>query len=188
MNALLDVINYLFHIIITFYIYVVIIRLLLGLTRADFYNPFSQFILTITNPVLTPLRKLIPSIGGVDTSAILLIFVLKFIELVAANLLVGKKLLLASLIIPTIFGLTNQLINIFIFAIIALVIISWLAAFLPGQNNPLTSILHSITNPLMRPVRKLIPPIGIFDLSTFVVLIALLAIKRFLWQFYYMPL
>ena len=187
MNALLDVVNYLFHIVITFYIYAVIIRLLLGLTRADFYNPFSQFILTITNPVLIPLRKLIPSIGGVDTSALLLIFVLKFIELVAANLLVGKKLLLVSLIIPTIFGLTNQLINIFIFAIIALVIISWLAAFMPGQSNPLTSVLHSITDPLMRPVRKLIPPIGIFDLSTFVVLLALLAIKRFLWHFYYMP-
>ncbi|MBT8124620.1 MAG: YggT family protein [Gammaproteobacteria bacterium] len=188
MNALLDVINYLFHIVVTLYIYAVIIRMLLGLTRADFYNPFSQFILTITNPILTPLRKFIPSIGKVDSSAIALIFILKFAELAINNLLVGKGAISGSLVIPVIFSLANQLINIYLLAIFILVVISWLAPFLQGQSNPIASVLHSITAPIMDPVRKLIPPVGIFDLSTFVVFLALLALKRFLWHLHYMPI
>lgn len=183
MNPINNVLDFLIHVLFTSYIYAVIIRMLLGLTRADFYNPFSQFILTITNPVLTPLRKIIPSIGKIDTSAILLIFVLKFIELAIRGFLASKQILLSPLIIPSIVGVLNQVINVFIFAIILLVIISWIAPQLHGQSNPITPILRSITEPLIRPARKLIPPIGIFDLSTFAVLIGLYCIKIFLFSF-----
>lgn len=183
MNPINNVLDFLIHVLFTSYIYAVIIRILLGLTRADFYNPFSQFILTITNPVLTPLRKLIPSIGGIDSSAIILILVLKFIELAARSFLVGQQVLLSALIVPSIIGVLNQVVNIFIFAIIILVVISWVAPHMHGQSNPITSILRSITEPLIRPARKLIPPIGIFDLSTFVVLLGLYCIKIILHPF-----
>ena len=177
MNPLINVLDFLVHITITLYIYVVIIRMILGLTRADFYNPFSQFVLTLTNPVLQPMRKLIPSIGKIDTAAIVLIFILKFVELLLRNLFAGNQVMLASLITPTIFGLINLVLNLFMFAIIILVIISWVAPHLHAQNNPMASILRSITEPLIRPARKLIPPIGMFDLSTLVVLIALYCVK-----------
>ena len=183
MNPLINVLDFLVHILITLYIYVVIIRMILGMTKADFYNPFSQFILTLTNPVLQPMRKLIPSIGKIDTAAIVLIFILKFVELLLRNLFVGKNVMLASLIVPTILGLINLVLNIFIFAIIVLIIISWVAPHLHAQNNPMASILRSITEPLIRPARKLIPPIGMFDLSTFVVLVALYCIKIFILSF-----
>ena len=183
MNPISNVLVFLIHVLFTSYIYVVIIRMLLGLTRADFYNPFSQFILTITNPVLSPLRKFIPSISGIDVSAIVLIFSLKFIELVASSYLVSQTLLLSSLLFDAIKDILNQVINIFIFAIIILVVISWIAPHMHGQSNPLTPILRSLTEPLMRPARKLIPPIGIFDLSTFVVLLGLYCIKIFLHSF-----
>jgi len=183
MNPINNVLDFLIHVLFTSYIYAIIIRMLLGLTRADFYNPFSQFILTITNPVLTPLRKIIPSIGKIDTSAILLIFVLKFIELAVRGFLASKQILLSPLIVPSIVGVLNQVINVFIFAIILLVVISWVAPQLHGQTNPITPILRSITEPLIRPARKLIPPIGIFDLSTFAVLIGLYCIKIFLFSF-----
>jgi len=183
MSPINNVLDFLIHVLFTSYIYAIIIRMLLGLTRADFYNPFSQFILSITNPVLTPLRKLLPSIGGVDTSAIVLILVLKFIELAARSFLIGKQVLLTSLIVPSIFGALNQVVNIFIFAIIILVVISWLAPHMHGQSNPITPILRSITEPLIRPARKLIPPVGIFDLSTFVVLLGLYCIKILLHSF-----
>jgi YggT family protein len=183
MNPINNVLDFLIHVLFTSYIYAVIIRMLLGLTRADFYNPFSQFILSITNPVLTPLRKLLPSIGGIDTSAIVLILVLKFIEFAARSFLIGKQILLTSLIVPSIFGALNQVVNIFIFAIILLVIISWLAPQMHGQSNPITPILRSITEPLIRPARKLIPPVGIFDLSTIVVLLGLYCIKILLHSF-----
>ena len=180
MSGLLNVINFLINILVTLYIYAVIIRMILGLTHADMYNPFSQFIITITNPVLLPLRRWIPSYGRVDTAAIIVILFLKFFELFIQSLLLGKQVLLGSLIIPTIIGVINQVINLFIFSIIILVIISWIAPFVQGQNNPLVSILRSITDPLLRPARKYIPPIGMFDLSPLVVLIALYCVYIFL--------
>lgn len=180
MNAINNVLEFLIHVLFTMYIYAVIIRMLLGLTRADFYNPFSQFILTVTNPVLTPLRKFIPSISGFDTAAIVLILVLKFVELVLRGFLIGKQVLLSSLILPAILGVLHQVLNVYIFAIIILVIISWVSPQMHGQSNPITPILRSITEPLIRPARKLIPPVGIFDLSTFVVILALYCVKIFL--------
>lgn len=183
MTPINNVLDFLIHVLFTSYIYAVIIRMLLGFTRADFYNPFSQFILTITNPVLTPLRKLMPSIGSIDTSAIVLILVLKFIELAARSFLVGKQVLLSTLILPSVLGVLNQVVNIFIFAIIILVIISWVAPQVHSQSNPITPILRSITEPLIRPARKLIPPIGVFDLSTFAVLLGLYCIKIILHSF-----
>ncbi|QMU61768.1 MAG: YggT family protein [Gammaproteobacteria bacterium] len=183
MSPINNVLDFLIHVLFTSYIYAVIIRMLLGLTRADFYNPFSQFILSITNPVLTPLRKLLPSIGRIDTSAIVLILVLKFVELATRSFLISKQVLLTSLIVPSVFGVLNQVVNIFIFAIIILVVISWVAPHIHGQSNPITPILRSITEPLIRPARKLIPPVGVFDLSTFVVLLGLYCIKIFLHSF-----
>ncbi|MFK7815267.1 MAG: YggT family protein [Gammaproteobacteria bacterium] len=183
MTPINNVLDFLIHVLFTSYIYAVIIRMLLGFTRADFYNPFSQFILTITNPVLTPLRKLMPSIGSIDTSAIVLILVLKFIELAARSFLVGKQVLLSALILPSVLGVLNQVVNIFIFAIIILVVISWVAPQVHSQSNPITPILRSITEPLIRPARKLIPPIGVFDLSTFAVLLGLYCIKIVLHSF-----
>ena len=180
MNAINNVLEFLIHVLFTMYIYAVIVRMLLGLTRADFYNPFSQFILTVTNPVLIPLRKFIPSISGFDTAAIVLILVLKFVELVLRSFLIGKQVLLSSLILPTILGVLHQVLNVYIFAIIILVIISWVSPQMHGQSNPITPILRSITEPLIRPARKLIPPVGIFDLSTFVVILALYCVKIFL--------
>ena len=184
MNPLINVFTFLIHILFTLYIYIVLIRIILGYTRADFYNPFSQFIVTMTTPILQPMRKLIPSIGRVDTAAIVLVIALKFGELFLIGLLNGK-VLVGSLILPTIFGLIDLIANLFIFAIIVLVIISWVAPHLHAQNNPLTSVLRSITDPLIRPARKLIPPIGIFDFSTFAVLIALFCVKIFFGSFQY---
>jgi YggT family protein len=183
MDPINNVLDFLIHVLFTSYIYAIIIRMLLGLTRADFYNPFSQFILTITNPVLTPLRKLLPSIGSIDTSAIVLILILKFIELATRGFLISKQVVLEALILPSIVGVLNQVVNVFIFAIIILVVISWVAPHMHGQSNPMTSILRSITEPLIRPARKLIPPIGVFDLSTFAVLIGLYCIKIILHSF-----
>ncbi len=180
MNPLLSVFDFLIQTLFTLYIYVVMIRVILGLAHADFYNPFSQFILTITNPVLRPLRKFIPSVGRIDTAAIVLIFILKFLELFIRNYLINGSVVIAPLIVPTIFALINMVLNLFIFAIIVLVIISWIAPHMQSMQNPLVSILRSVTDPLMRPARKYIPRVGIFDLSPLVVLIVLLSIQRFL--------
>ena len=185
MYAFSDVLDFLIHILITLYIYAFVIRMILGLSRADFYNPFSQFIVTVTRPVLQPLRKLIPSIGRLDTAALIVIIVLKFLELILRGAVAGKTFILSSLFVPVIFGLIDLVLNLFIIAIIILVIISWVAPHIHAQGNPLASILRSITEPLLRPARKIIPPIGVFDLSTLAVLIALYALQIFIKSLYY---
>ncbi len=183
MNPFLNVIDFLVDILFTLYIYAIIIRMLLEATNADFYNPFSQFIVTITSPALQPLRRWLPGTGRLDSGALALVIVLKFAELLIRSLLVGKKIMLGPLIISTLFGLVDMVINLFIFAIIILALLSWAAPYV--QNNPLASVLRTVTGPLLRPVRRYIPPIGMFDLSPLVVVIALYCIKILLASIYF---
>lgn len=177
MNALPAIADFLIHVLFTLYIYALMIRMLLALTRADFYNPFSQSILTITNPALRPLHKWIPGAGRLDTAALLLMTAIKFAELLLRGILAGKSLSAGPLVVSAIFGVIDLAINLYIFAIIVLVVISWLAPQVHAQNNPLASVLRSITEPLLRPARRLIPRAGVFDFSTSAVLLALFCAK-----------
>lgn len=180
MNALLSIADFLVHVLFTLYVYALMIRMLLGLTRADFYNPFSQSILTLTSPALRPLHKWIPNAGRVDTAALLLMVAVKFAELALRGLLMGRAADTGTLLLAAVFGVIDLALNLYIFAIIALVAISWLAPHLHAQNNPFVSVLHSITAPLLHPARRMIPRVGMFDFSASAVLLALFCAKIFL--------
>lgn len=182
MNPLLNVVDFLVQVSVTLYIYAIVIRVLLGITSADFYNPFSQFILTITGPVLRPLRRWIPNAGRIDIAALALIILLKLGELLIRGLLVGGKVTLGALLIATFFELANLVINLFIFAIVVLALTSWLSPNL--QMHPLVSVLHTITAPLLKPAKRYIPPVGAFDLSPLAVIIVLYCVKIFLSSMY----
>ena len=162
---------FLITVIFNLYILAVALRFLLQCVRADFYNPISQLLVTITNPVLRPMRRWIPGAGGIDLSSLLLMFVLKSIELMLIWLIsTGRIPALPGLFVISIAKLLNLMIYIFFFAILIQVIISWVN---PGAYNPVTVLLYRLTDPLMRPARRLIPPMGGLDLSPMVVLIAL---------------
>lgn len=180
MNALLGITDFLLHVLLTLYVYALMIRMLLGLTRADFYNPFSQSILTVTNPALRPLHRWIPHTGRLDTAALLLMVAVKFAELALRGLLVGRTAETGTLFLAAVFGVIDLALNLYIFAIFALVAISWLAPHLHAQSNPFVSVLHSVTAPLLQPVRRMIPRVGVFDFSTAAVLLALFSAKIFL--------
>ncbi|MGH8501489.1 MAG: YggT family protein [Gammaproteobacteria bacterium] len=163
---------FLIHTLFTLYIAAVMLRMLLALVRADFYNPLSQFLVTITNPVLIPLRRVIPSVGRVDTASVLLILVLKMLELTLLAMIAGGALSFPALFIIAVIQLTELLIYIFIFALIVQAVISWVA---PAQayENPAVGILRDLTRPLLQPVRRVLPPIGMVDLSPLAVIIGL---------------
>ena len=152
------------------YILIVMLRFLLQWVRADFYNPVSQFIVKATQPALAPLRRIIPGFGGADLAAVVLMFALKFIELWLITGLLGITPQVAGLAILCIAELLGLLINVFIFAILIQVIISWVN---PGMYNPVMGLLHSINEPLLAPARRLIPPISGLDLSPIAVIICL---------------
>jgi YggT family protein len=172
-DVAVNVSAFLIHTLFTLYTAVLMLRLLLALVRADFYNPLSQFLVTVTNPVVVPLRRVIPNVGGRDTaSIILLMLALKMLELLLRVLIAGATLSLPILIIAAVIELTELLIHIFVFALILLAIISWIA---PAQayENPAVSILQDLTRPLLQPVRRVLPPIGMVDLAPLVVIIGL---------------
>jgi YggT family protein len=146
------------------------LRFLLQWTRANFYNPVSQFIVKATQPPLRPLRKIIPGFGGVDLAAAVLMFALKFTELWLVTGLLGITPQVGGLAILTIAELLGLLVNVFIVSILIQVIISWVN---PGMSNPVMGLLHSLNEPLLAPARRVIPPISGFDLSPIAVFIFL---------------
>ncbi len=152
------------------YILLVMLRFLLQWTRANFYNPVSQFIVKATQPPLAPLRRIIPGFGGVDLAAAVFMFALKFIELWLIYGLLGITPQVGGLAILTIAELLGLLVNVFIVSILIQVIISWVN---PGMSNPIMGLLHSLNEPLLAPARRLIPPISGFDLSPIFVFICL---------------
>jgi len=160
--------------IFSLYIAIVMLRFLFQLTRADFYNPLSQFIVKATDPLLKPLRRLIPGWGGIDVASIVLMIVLQMLATTILFAIVSKPLAPWPLFVVSLSELTSLLFNIYIYGIIILAIISWIN---PGTYNPVVSLIQTLTEPVMRPVRNVIPPMSGLDLSPLFVILGLVVIK-----------
>lgn len=177
-NYLNEPLVFLIEVLFGLYILVVMLRFFFQLFRVDFYNQLSQVIVKATNPPLKALRRFIPSIGKIDTASLVLMLALQFIALVLISLVVGAKLALVALLYLSIVELLNQAFNLFIFAIIILALLSWVSS--PYHHNPIAPILEQLTRPVMRPARRLLPPMGGIDLSPMLALIALFFLKLLL--------
>ncbi len=159
------------------YALVVMLRFLLQLLRVDFYNPLSQFVVKLTSPVLRPLRRVIPGYQGIDFSSLVLAWMVKSLEVfLVVWLLRGSPPLLGALIwsLPELCAVT---LNIFLFAVLIQVILSWIN---PDPFNPALGVLRRLTDPLLRPAQRLLPPIGGLDLSPMLVVIGLVLLEMLL--------
>jgi YggT family protein len=172
-----DPVVFLIQVVFGLYTLIVVLRFLLQLVRADFYNPLSQFIVKATSPVLTPLRRVIPGVGGLDVSSLLLAWLLKTVELLLTYLVKGFGLLIGPALALAIPELVALVINIYLFGILILVILSWVA---PGGGNPALILLYQLTAPLLEPVRRRMPDMGGLDLSPMVVMVGLVLLKMLL--------
>lgn len=151
------------------YLMVVILRLWLQLVRADFYNPFSQFVVKATNPLVLPLRRAIPSLGSLDTATLLLAYGIMLAKLIVLQLLQsGQVQWVPSLIFSVIF-LLKEIFTLLFWILVIRALLSW---FSQGRS-PVEYVMHQLTEPLLRPVRRILPPMGGLDLSVLVVLIGL---------------
>lgn len=173
-SYLTNPLEFLISTLFSLYILAVMLRFILGAVRADFYNPVSQFLVRITNPLLVPMRRIIPSFRQYDTSALLLMLLLQLISLLIVVLLRGASVSFITLLLAAIGELVVLAFNVFIFAIVIQVIISWIN---PGTYNPVNALLYSITRPVMGPIQRLIPPVSGMDLSPLVALIGLQVMK-----------
>ncbi len=165
---------YLIDAIFGLYLIAVMLRFLLQLVRANFHNPICQFLVKITNPPLVPLRRLIPGFKGVDVASLFLLFAIQLSAILLKLLIAGSSFSILILIPLAISDLLSLALNVFMVAILVQVVLSWVGQ---GVHNPLTSTIYSLTEPVLAPVRRFIPPIGGMDLSPLVVLISIPLIK-----------
>ena len=153
------------------YLIALLLRLLMQLSRADFHNPIARVITLATNPVLRPLRRLIPGFGGIDWALIALTLLVQITELIITSLIMnGAVPGIPGLVVLAIGRLLQLVIYIYIVVILIEVILSWVN---PHAYNAATVLIYSLSTPVMRPARRLMPPMGGIDLSPLVVLIVL---------------
>lgn len=144
------------------YLLVVLLRFLLQVARADFYNPVSQAIVKLTNPLLIPLRKVIPGIGGIDLASLVLALVIEVIVLEIVFLLAGSIIPPIPVITWALLAVVNLVLNIFFFGLIISIIFSWVA---PHSRHPMLLLLQQLMEPALAPFRRIIPPMGGLDIT-----------------------
>ena len=162
------------------YLIVLMLRFWLPWLRADFRNPLAQGILKLTSPVVVPLRRIVPSFGRLDSATILVAFAVQYLALTLILMITGYQAAVSAIAITALVKLVLLSLNLFMLAIFVRIILSWIS---PGQYNPATAIISTLTEPVLRPVRNLIPSIGGFDISPVFALIALGALARLIMGF-----
>ena len=171
MEPLTQATIYLVKTLFSLYILVILLRFLLQVARADFYNPLSQAIVKITDPAIKPLRRIIPGLFGLDLSSLLLALLVQMVAIVAIYLLYSQGMPNLLWVLGwAALGLFSMVLNIYFFAMIIVIILSWVA---PHTHNPGAMLVYQLTEPVMRPARNLIPPIGGLDLSPIFIFIAI---------------
>ena len=185
----MDALQFLIRTLIELYVVVVLLRFALQAVRADYFNPVAQFVVQATRPVLAPMRRLLPPAGRYDYAALALALALMWLKLGLYSLLSIDSVYISGYVQPIqhiwigslawigFVDLLALVIDIGFFAVLIMAILSWLA---PSGPNPVMEMLRRITDPLIRPVRRVIPLIGGVDLSPLVVLIGLQLLKMLL--------
>lgn len=162
--ALLFLINTLFDL----YLFVLIIRIILVYVGSNYFDPVTQFVVKLTDWIVKPLRRIVPNIGRIELSSILLVLILEIVKFsLVSSLSFGLPHPLGLLILAVGDAL-KMLIMTFFYAIILQVLVSWLQPY-----SPVSRILYQVTLPIMRPFQRLIPPIGGIDISPIPALIVL---------------
>ena len=165
---------FLIRTLIDIYTSILMLRFLLQQVRADFYNPISQFIVKLTNPVVMPARKFIPGFRGYDVATLVLVLAFIVIKIVLLASLGGITPNVITVLFVALQELVLLLLNIFMFAIFVQAILSWVN---PDPYHPVAALLRSLTAPVLRPFQQIIKPISGIDLSPLVALIALMFAK-----------
>ncbi|MDM7481722.1 MAG: YggT family protein [Halomonas sp.] len=158
--------------LINIYLFLLMLRFLLQASRADYYNPLSQSVVKITQPVVGLFQGVLgPVAGRFDLATLAAGFVLKVVSIVAIFMVIGLGMPpIPGLLIAGVAALANAILKIYFFAMIVMIILSWVA---PNASHPGALLVMQLVEPIMAPVRKVIPPLGMIDLSPIVVFIAI---------------
>ncbi len=154
-----------------FFLFIVVLRFLLQAVKADFYNPISQFILKATNPLLIPVRKIIPGFGGFDIAALVVLVGIELVAIILSLIMTGySPLPVPNIAIWAILGSVGLFLKLYFWGILIMIVSSWLA---PQSQNPALVLIRQIVDPVMKPIRNMLPDMGGIDLSPIVVFLAI---------------
>ena len=159
------------------YLLIVLLRFILQLVRANFYNPLCQFIVKATQPLLKPLRRVIPSMFGLDMSSLVLALIVQMALIAVILLLKGFEVDWLLLVPWALIAIFSLFLSILFYAMIISVILSWVA---PGSHNPGAELVAQITEPVLAPFRRIIPNLGGLDISPIFAFIVIQLLQRWL--------
>lgn len=165
MMALNNLITTLFDL----YLMIVILRVWLQLARADFYNPFSQFVVRATNPLLKPLRRIIPGVGGIDWAGIVLAIIVAAVRWLLIMQLTNGFVYWSAVPLLGILTVIKQAGLLLYWILIIRAILSWVSQ----GRSPIEYVMMQLTEPFLAPLRRIIPPMGGLDLSVLVLFVLL---------------
>jgi YggT family protein len=169
-----DALTFIFRTLLDLYVITFVLRLILQWVRADFRNPLTQFVLRVTNPLVIPARRLIPAVGNLDTATLVVILLLELLmTVVMINLACLGSAGFGQILFLTVLRVIYLTLRIYLFIILIYVVLSWIS---PGTYNPAVKLLASIADPVLRPLRRVIPTIAGLDLSA---LFAIIGIQAF---------
>ena len=173
-----------FNTIAGLYLLFVVARFLLQLAKADFYNPISQAVFRATDPVVRIFRSFIPGYKGLDFSSLILAFIVQFIAISVTILLYGGAIPSVGFIITWSFiGVLNFIILFYYYALIASIVMSFVMMFSGNMNpHPILLLVWQITEPIMAPFRRVIPPMGGLDFSPIFIFLIIGLIRNFIYQ------
>ena len=169
MEAITEISSYLIQTLMNLLLLGAVMRLLLQLSKADFYNPISQILVKFTNPMVLPLRRLIPNFRLFDLSSLILAIGLQVLLIIILLKVNGAyQPSLSILVIWGLIGVAAIFVKIYFFALLAMIVLSWLA---PSSYHPAIQLISQIVEPIMAPVRRALPPIGGLDFSPILIFI-----------------
>lgn len=172
MDALIFIVRTLLQVLL---VTVFLLRVLLPLVRADSRNQLSQAVIRLTNPLVLPLRRVLPPIGRIDTGSVMALLIVQIAATATLWLLgayprgIGVQLFVQIVIL----SLLATILQFYTFALLLYILLSWVA---PGTYSPAAALLSSLCEPLLRPVRRLIPAFAGIDFSALFLIIALQAL------------
>jgi YggT family protein len=173
-----DALIFIVRTLVDLYIITFFLRIIMQWIRADYRNPLTQFIVRITNPLVVPLRRVVPAAGNLDTASLIVVVALELIVTIAlVNLTCSGQPPLVNVLALTLLRTVYVMLRLYLFVLLIYVILSWVNT---GTYSPVSNLLSSIVDPLLRRLRRYIPPLGGLDLSALFALIGIQAITMLL--------
>lgn len=166
----MNTLSTLFSLVIQVYTMILLLRIWMQWARCDFYNPFAQFIVKATQPIIGPLRRFIPAMGPIDTASLLIALVLCVVKV-----FLNPYISVTSILIPlsAILVLFKTIGSLIFWVLLAMAIMSWVSQ----GRSPVEYVLIQLTEPLLRPIRNLLPSMGGIDFSPMILVLLMYVIN-----------